>query len=106
MRELERIQPDVKVIPEAFSGRGASVMLTDMTLSEALQQFDGVVKDVMGAFAVCCGIPVVMDSDFRRPKIYCITCGRTVMRVKPDRWIVTEWGTKGIKPSESSQNEV
>jgi hypothetical protein len=69
-RELERIQPDVQVILEAFSGREAPVMLTGMTLSEALQQFDGVVKDEMGAFAVCCGIPAVMDSDFRRPKIY------------------------------------
>lgn len=68
-----------------------------MTVREALAEFDLVQQDEMGPFAVCCGVPVVMDSADGRPKMYCITCGRTITKLQLDQWTVTEWGTKGIR---------
>lgn len=68
-----------------------------MTQNEALKMFDTVEHTDNGPVARCCVLPVVMDSQDGTAKMYCIACGRTVTNVWGKSWVVTEWGTKGIK---------
>jgi hypothetical protein len=70
-----------------------------VTMHEALEMFDEVEQTESGPVARCCVLPVVMDSQNGTPKLYCITCGRTVTNVWREGWVVTDWGSKGINLS-------
>jgi hypothetical protein len=50
----------------------------------------------MVAIPICCGIPVVQNSQDGISRIACLECGREIQEVGR-QWVVSDWGRKGIK---------
>jgi hypothetical protein len=71
-----------------------------VTLEEAYGMFDRSETRSDGEREItvpyCCGLPVVQRSSDGVPTIYCGVCRRTVTNLGR-QWVVTQWGTKGIK---------
>ena len=64
-----------------------------VTLTEALTEFDSVIYEDHMPIAVCCGIPVLLDSQEGTPTLYCCTCGRAVAKGR-EGWAIADRGAK------------
>ena len=85
-----------------------------MTLREAIEVFDRVTPLEAGLRTIegeevgvpwCCAVPVSQDSANGIERIYCHVCGRTIEHLSR-QWIVSTWGSKGIRLPEQVRSEV